>query len=167
MGMDIDLFYVDGCARFKDVVSRRLGRTFGLDVRDAGALPVYVNAWSGRRLQYDAYVLLDHLVRHMRSRTALWMVDEDIFCENVNFVFGLAMFHVSAVVSTFRLDTQAMVIKEAVHETGHVMGLQHCKNRCVMRFSNTYEDALQKPDTICESCSRALERKQIEPGIRT
>jgi archaemetzincin len=164
--MDIDLFYVDGCARFKDVVSRRLGRTFGLNVRDAGALPVYRNAWSGRRLQYDAYILLDHLVRHMRSRTALWMVDEDIFCENVNFVFGLAMFHVSAVVSTFRLGTPGMVVKEAVHEAGHVMGLQHCRNRCVMRFSNTYEDALQKPDTLCETCRRLIERRLVEPGLR-
>jgi archaemetzincin len=165
--MDIDLFYVDGCARFRDTVSRRLGRTFGLDVRDAGLLPTYDNAWSNRRGQYDAYVLLDHLVGRMRSKTALWMVDQDIFCENVNFVFGLAMFHVSAVVSTFRLGTPGMVVKEAVHEVGHVMGLQHCKNRCVMRFSNTYEDALQKPDMLCETCHRTLERKLVRPGLRT
>jgi archaemetzincin len=164
--MEIDLFYVDGCVRFRDMVSRRLGRTFGLDVRDAGPLPAYRDAWSDRRDQYDAYLLLDHLVQQMRSKTALWMVDGDIFCENVNFVFGLAMFHVSAVVSTFRLDTPGMVLKEAVHEVGHVMGLHHCKNRCVMRFSNTYEDALQKPDTLCETCRRTLDRKLIEPGLR-
>jgi archaemetzincin len=164
--MDIDLVYSDGCARFKDSVSRRLGRTFGLEARDAGILPVYENAWNDRRRQYDAYILLDNLVRQMRSKTVLWIVDEDIFCENVNFVFGLAMFHVSAVVSTFRLNTQNMVIKEAVHEVGHVMGLQHCKNRCVMRFSNTYEDALQKPDTLCETCRRTLEHKRIEPRLR-
>jgi archaemetzincin len=164
--MDIDLFYMDGCARFRDMVARRLRRTFGVNVRDAGQLPLYSNAWSGRRGQYDAYLLLDHLIQQMGSKTALWMVDEDIFCENVNFVFGLAMFHVSAVVSTFRLNTQNMVIKEAVHEVGHVMGLQHCKNRCVMRFSNTYEDALQKPDTLCETCRRTLEHKLVEPGLR-
>jgi archaemetzincin len=165
--MDIDLFYVNGCARFKGAVSRQLGRTFGLEVRDAGVLQVYRQAWSERRCQYDAYILLDNLVQHMKSKTALWMVDEDIYCENVNFVFGLAMFHVAAVVSTFRLGTQAMVIKEAVHEVGHVMGLQHCKNRCVMRFSNTYEDALQKPETLCEACRRTLERGQVRPGLHT
>jgi archaemetzincin len=164
--MEIDLFYVDGCARFRDAVSRRLGRTFGLDVRDAGSLPIYTDAWSDRRSQYDAYLLLDRLVQQMRSKTALWIVDEDIFCENVNFVFGLAMFHISAVVSTFRLDTPGMVVKEAVHEVGHVMGLRHCKNRCVMRFSNTYEDALQKPDMLCETCRRIIERRVIEPELR-
>jgi|AGTN01.1.fsa_nt_gi Predicted Zn-dependent proteases len=163
--MDIDLFYVDDCARFKDAVARRLGRTFGLDVRDAGILPIWRQAWNDRRHQYDAYLLLDDLVRQMRSKTTLWVVDEDIFCENVNFVFGLAMFHVAAVVSTFRLGTQAMVVKEAVHEVGHVMGLQHCRNRCVMRFSNTYEDALQKPDTLCEACQKSIERRLIKPDM--
>jgi archaemetzincin len=164
--MEMDLFYADGSARFKDMVARRLMRTFGLGVRDAGVLPVYRGAWSERRQQFDAYVLLDDLGQRMKSKTALWIVDEDIFCENVNFVFGLAMFHVSAVVSTFRLGTPGMVVKEAVHEAGHVMGLQHCRNRCVMRFSNTYEDALQKPDTLCETCRRLIERRLVEPGLR-
>ena len=164
--MEMDLFYADGCTRFKDMVTRRLKRTFGLGIRDAGVLPVADNAWSERRKQFDAYVLLDNLGRRMHSKTALWIVDDDIFCENVNFVFGLAMFHVSAVVSTFRLGTPAMVVKEAVHEAGHVMGLQHCRNRCVMRFSNTYEDALQKPDTLCDTCRRLIERRIIEPGLR-
>lgn len=165
--MEIDLFYVDSCARFRETVSRRLRQTFGLDARDAGVLPIYANAWSDRRGQYDAHVLLDDLARHMRSKAALWIVDKDIFCENVNFIFGLAMFHVSAVVSTFRLGTPGMVIKEAVHEVGHVMGLQHCRSHCVMRFSNTYDDALRKPDTLCEACRRSIERMMIEPGLRT
>jgi archaemetzincin len=45
------------------------------------------------------------------------------------------------------------------------MGLQHCKNRCVMRFSNTYEDALQKPDTLCETCRRLLDQKLAWPEL--
>ena len=165
--MDIDLFYTESCAGFREAVARRLEHAFGLTVRDAGALPACGHAWNSRRSQCDAHALLDHVVRHMRSRAALWMVDRDIFCEGVNFVFGLAMFHTAAVVSTFRLRSGAMVVKEAVHEVGHVMGLPHCPNRCVMRFSNSYEDALQKPDTLCGSCQGALDRKVVEPGLRT
>ena len=164
--MDLDIFYSADSARFVDMVARRLGRTFGVGVREAGALPITTDAWSDRRGQYDAYVLLDHLVQRMRPGTALWIVGDDIFCENVNFVFGLAMFHIAAVVSTFRLDAPAMVIKESVHEVGHVLGLQHCRNRCVMRFSNTLEDAQRKPDTLCEACRRALERRPTIPGLR-
>jgi archaemetzincin len=164
--MALDLFYSADCARFRDVVARRLGRTFGVGIRDAGVLPILTGAWSERREQYDAYVLLDDLVKHMHSGTALWIVDGDIFCEHVNFVFGLAMYHIAAVVSTFRLDTPTMVVKESVHEVGHVLGLQHCRNRCVMRFSNTLEDAQQKPDTLCETCRRSLERRVVEPGLR-
>lgn len=164
--MEIDLFYTDGGASFKDAVARRLERTLGLEVRYTGRLRIYEDAWNEKRRQYDAYTLLDYLVRLMKSDTALWVVDRDIFCENVNFVFGLAMYHVAAVVSTFRLDTPGMVVKEAIHEAGHIVGLPHCRNHCVMRFSNSYEDALRKPDIPCTSCRRKLDRKLVEPGMR-
>jgi archaemetzincin len=164
--MDIDLFYTEGGVPFKDAVAGKLERTFGLEVRDAGRLRIFEDSWSRKRRQYDAYTLLDRLVRCMKSDTALWVVDQDIFCENVNFVFGLAMYHIAAVVSTFRLDTPGMVVKEAVHEVGHILGLPHCRNHCVMRFSNSYEDALQKPDIPCMSCRRKLDRKLVEPGMR-
>lgn len=165
--MDVDLFYTAGSAEFKDIVARRLKQTFGVKVIDRGPMPVIDNTYSQERRQYDAYLLLDYEVRCMQSDTALWMLDQDIFCEGVNFVFGLAMYHIAAVVSTFRLDSPGMVVKEAVHEMGHVMGLQHCKNNCVMRFSNSYEDALQKPDTPCDLCIGLLNRKVIEAGQRT
>ncbi|OPY30395.1 MAG: Archaemetzincin [Methanocella sp. PtaU1.Bin125] len=164
--MEIDLFYTDGGASFKDAVARRLGRTFGLEARDRGRMRIYEGAWNERRRQYDAYVLLDHLVRCMKSDTAIWLVDPDIFCENVNFVFGLAMYHIAAVVSVFRLDTPGMVVKETIHEAGHILGLPHCRNHCVMRFSNSYEDALLKPDIPCMACRRKLDRKIVEPGMR-
>jgi archaemetzincin len=164
--MDVDLFYTAGSAEFRDAVARRLEGTFGVRVRDRGRMEPAGNAYVPRRRQHDAYVLLDYMVRCLRSEAGLWIVDRDIFCENVNFVFGLAMYHIAAVVSTFRLDSPGMVVKEAVHEMGHVMGLQHCSNSCVMRFSDTYEDALRKPDTPCGRCRSRLNRKVIEAGQR-
>ncbi len=164
--MDFDLFYTDENASFSDAIARKLERTFGVKVQDAGLLRIPDDAWNPRRSQYDAYALLDYLARHMKSVTALWAVGQDITCANVNFVFGLAMYHKAAVVSTFRLATPVMVVKEAVHEAGHVMGLQHCKNRCVMRFSNTYEDALRKPDTLCDTCRRTIARRMAPPGLK-
>lgn len=166
--MEFDLFYTPGSEDFKDTISRRIQEVFpGTNVKDRGILKLYEGAYNIRRRQYDAYVLLDYAIRCMRSEYALWVVDRDIYCENVNFVFGLAMYNIAAVVSTYRLDSAAMVAKEAIHEVGHVLGLKHCKNTCVMQFSNTIEEALKKPDTICSRCRGILDRKIVEPGTLT
>ena len=163
--MEVDLFYTSGAEQFKDLVSKKVAKTYGVRVRDRGLLPLYDRAFNPVRRQYDAYVLLDYLIRCVMSDTALWVIDRDMYCENLNFVFGLAMFHIAAVVSTYRVPSPEMVAKEAVHEMGHVMGLQHCKKRCVMRFSESLEDALEKPDQLCPECKKALDRKVVEPGL--
>jgi archaemetzincin len=57
-----------------------------------------------------------------------------------------------------------MVAKECVHEAGHVLGMDHCKNNCVMRFSNSIEDAENKPDVLCARCKGLFNRKVIRAG---
>jgi len=163
--MLVDLFYTAESKQFRDLVARKISRTFGIEVKDRGILPMFERAYNSSRRQFNSYELLDYEVRCIMSDTALWIVDMDMYCENLNFVFGLAMFHVAAVVSTFRLSSPEMVSKEAIHEMGHVMGLQHCMNTCVMRFSKSIEDALQKPELLCERCKKALEHKVIEPEL--
>jgi predicted Zn-dependent protease len=37
-----------------------------------------------------------------------------------------------------------------------VLGLDHCTNYCVMRFSNTLADTDEKPDTYCSACHERL-----------
>jgi archaemetzincin len=48
------------------------------------------------------------------------------------------------------------VTKETLHELGHVFGLEHCKNSCVMRFSNSLNDTDRKPESFCPSCLSRL-----------
>jgi len=99
----------------------------------------------------------------MSSEHAIWVVDGDIYYDHLTFVMGLAMYHLAGVVSTFRLESAEMVAKECAHEAGHVLGLDHCKDDCVMRFSSSIEDALQKPATLCARCRAIFNRKVIEP----
>ena len=163
--MDVDLFYTAGCEQFKDIVRKKIIATYGVRVKDRGILAVFDRAYNPEQRQYDAYLLLDYLVRCVVSDTAIWIVERDMYCGNLNFVFGLAMFHIAAVVSTYRVPSSEMVVKESIHEMGHVMGLQHCKNKCVMRFSESLEDALEKPDQLCKDCKKALDRKLVEPEL--
>ncbi|HTX44376.1 MAG TPA: peptidase [Methanocella sp.] len=162
--MRFDLFYTPDNEEFKQIVTKKLGEVYRVSWIDRGALDVYEGAYDIKRMQYDAQGLLDYLVRSMTSEHALWVVGQDIYYDSLNFVMGLAMYHLAGLVSTYRLSSPSMVAKECVHEAGHVLGLDHCKNKCVMRFSNSIEDAEMKPDVLCERCRDLLNRKVIEAG---
>ncbi len=54
---------------------------------------------------------------------------------------------------------QQRVLKEAVHELGHVFGLSHCTDRrCVMAFSNSLADTDFKSHEFCSKCRRQFLR---------
>jgi archaemetzincin len=114
------------------------------------------SAHAPERGQWYAPALLDHLPKTGPPR--LWLVDGDLYADGLNFVFGLAVRARGGVVSTARLPGDAMVVKEAVHEAGHVFGLAHCKNPCVMQFSNDLPHARTKPATFCAPCRARLDR---------
>jgi archaemetzincin len=47
------------------------------------------------------------------------------------------------------------MLKEAVHEIGHAMGLKHCYNaRCPMYYSNSVFDTDNKFSNFCEACEK-------------
>jgi archaemetzincin len=160
--MKFDLFYTASSDEFKRIVSDKLTEVYGVTVVDRGSLEPYEGAYNIKHRQYDALVLLDYLLRNMTSEHAMWVIDPDMYYDNLNFVMGLAMYHLAGIVSTFRLDSAGMVAKECVHEAGHVLGLDHCRDHCVMRFSSSIEDAVAKPDVPCIKCRDILNRKIIE-----
>lgn len=108
------------------------------------------------RDQWYAPALLDALP--VTGVPRLWVVEGDLYADGLNFVFGLAVRARGAVVSTARLSDAAMVVKEAIHEAGHVFGLAHCKDECVMQFSNDVPHAKAKPSTFCGTCLGRLDR---------
>ena len=51
------------------------------------------------------------------------------------------------------------LIKEALHELGHSIGLPHCKKKkCVMVFSNSIEQVDYKGSSFCDKCRKKLQR---------
>lgn len=130
-----------------------------------------------RRGQYSASDILNKInetVDNGKYYRLLGVVDEDIYTEGLNFVFGVArmsryvknvgaaLISITRLRETFygRSEDESIfhlrVVKEAVHELGHTFGLEHCKNECIMRFSNHLGETDDKPLNFCNSCTENL-----------
>ncbi len=115
--------------------------------------------------QYPAEAILNALSPGAAPTLAL--VDQDLYVTGLNFIFGLAQpEYKRALVALPRLREEfygriknqelfhARLLKEAVHELGHTLGLKHCPNsHCVMHFSNTLADTDSKRACFCPQCA--------------
>jgi archaemetzincin len=121
------------------------------------------------RNQYLSNQLLDFLEKNHGGRI-LGIIKEDLYTEGLNFIFGQAKLKGRvAIVSICRLDSsfwhqpkddellELRIVKETIHEVGHLLGLEHCNRRgCVMNFSNTVGEVDKKTKYLCDMCKLQL-----------
>lgn len=133
------------------------------------ALPTYL--YNGFRDQLRADAVAVYLAeRYGGDSIVLGVTDMDGYVPGLNFVFGIAMPTIAtAVVFLYRLATpnkdlfESRVLKEVLHELGHLFGLDHCGSpRCVMRFSNTVMEVDYKQAVFCRRCAEKLRLRGIE-----
>ncbi len=153
-------------------VASSVSRALGLEVRRAGTLSLPGEAFDRTRGQYMAEAVT-RLLAYSKSEQSigLLLADADAYVPGLNFVFGLAIPELrvaSVFLKRLRLWTDrenyvARVVKEVLHELGHVFGLKHCRSRgCVMNFSNSVFDVDRKCGAFCRSCVRVLRERGLE-----
>jgi len=129
----------------------------------------FQSSFDNQRNQWYSPKLLDWFFEKFRPKKdtkILFILDVDAYSNGLNFVLGeashkggLGAIYLPRIKQEFyglkpdnELFYQRMV-KESVHELGHVFGFFHCQNlRCVMYFSNTLSDTDNKERSFCQSC---------------
>ena len=147
-------------------------------------LPVRLDpefAFHGERQQYHSSEMLGRMqsLLTMNSWRMLGITNVDLYIPILTFVFGEAqMGGPAAVISAHRLHQEfyglasdhelfrQRVIKEAVHEVGHTLGLTHCDDyRCVMASSHAVEWIDLKESALCPACKAlAMPVAEVEPA---
>ena len=124
------------------------------------------DCYDQNREQYDAIKILKKVKPLKEPDKVIIYTSLDLYIPILTFVFGLAGLGGSAaIVSACRLINEfyglpadenkllARLLKETIHEFGHLQNLRHCQNyQCVMASSNTVDDLDVKGDSFCNSC---------------
>jgi len=154
-------------------LKQNLTGVFHAEIDLAQPLPVPKHALNPEREQYSSEIILDFLseIKKEKNKIILAVIDKDLYVPWLNFVFGMAdPSQKVCIISLARLRQSywhlpedrtlflERALKEAVHEIGHVLGLEHCPNpKCVMHFSNSLLDTDRKEWQFCPQCKKRLE----------
>jgi archaemetzincin len=159
-------------------LAKELEKTFGCVAEIHKRMSLPQETYNEKRRQYSSSQILQKIHFFMEAKKqdkVLAIADVDLYVERLNFVFGEAELggHF-AIISLARLrqsfyglpENKALFLeraaKEAVHELGHVYGLEHCPDSsCVMHFSNSLMDTDRKKVSFCVRCRQALEKIKV------
>ncbi|MFH1750355.1 MAG: archaemetzincin family Zn-dependent metalloprotease [Candidatus Micrarchaeota archaeon] len=150
----------------------QLQKKFGMEVTlNHRLLHVPHDFFDIHKLKWDAEKIISFLHGNFHAKQegkfmVLAVFPYDMFADSLNFIYGLGERGGNyAVMSHFRLDEKyygrahsdklfkERVLKEAIHEIGHIAGIEHCRSKkCVMTFSPNIIFVDRKGSDFCERC---------------
>ncbi len=158
-----------------EAVCGLMAAEYGAPVKEV-AIPGLEFAFEAARQQYRSMDVLEMLAR--RCPPDAWKVlaltERDLFVPVLTFVFGQAQLGGRVgVVSLARLRQEfygmapnaqillERVAKEALHETGHMLGLVHCLDRsCAMSLATNVRQIDGKQAAWCSACAARLRQSR-------
>lgn len=150
-----------------EALRQGLCSVIGYSVSINPRIAVPEQAYDAARDQCLADTLIEELYPLRKKGSYLLGVTAvNLYATDKNFVFGEASpMMETAVISLYLLGGPGVskelllerAVKEAVHEVGHLMGMDHCDNgQCVMHFSGSLIDTDVKNNYFCANCRPRL-----------
>ena len=168
---DVEL---DKLAVVKEVLDENFAREVVILPPEKLRRPHFVSA----RNQYDASRIMEWARGQIPQQAFRYIVvvDEDIFADGLNFIFGQAEINGRMCVislARFAEPQEHIALWESalfkrrtanllLHELGHTFNLMHCGNDdCVMKFANSLVELDNQRDHYCADCLAKLGRAGI------
>ncbi|MBP2641329.1 MAG: putative Zn-dependent protease [Firmicutes bacterium] len=156
MNQSLGLYYQPGLDEQIQKIKKQIETVFPqLAVAILGPLAIFPEAWDTAAKHYDVRYLIARSPVPERNAYSLWVVTSEIGDVWHSFLFG-AVDGAKAVVSTARLEDIEDIGKEACHEVGHLLGLGHCPENCLMGTSWTVHSVSRKSGDLCRECREKL-----------
>jgi archaemetzincin len=132
---------------------------FGVPAKVLDPIPIFDEAYSAKRGQYDAETIID-LLSERRPDDALvtmGIAEKDLYVPSLNFVFGLGHAGLRCgAYSLIRYETEDPAVftrrslKLLSHEAGHILSINHCVTyACVMQGANSLPEDDSHPMHVC------------------
>lgn len=109
-------------------------------------------------------LVVDALAPRAADRWTVAVIDSDLTAPGREFVFGeatlggpFAVVALPRLAAADRTATRLRILKEALHEIGHLGGLGHCDDpTCVMAASASVREIDRKLAALCDRCGGRL-----------
>ena len=154
-------------------ITSSLAEILAIPINLGKAEPDLEQYHQAERGQYDAGGIISDFEKNYPNIRSVLITSVDLYIPIFTFVFGLAKLNGNAaIVSAYRLRSQfyglptdedllkSRIIREVIHELGHLLNLHHCNDyHCVMASSNSADELDIKGERYCISCLNKLDQR--------